>query len=211
MDVDDATPDEGTAAPDEETPQPANGAEPSGASALSPPILGPDPGGATAPDMRIDVPDRRDAAALAAVHVQSWREAYGHLLPERFYDEAVRKRRERGWAASLQRADVRERVRVAWVDGEVVGFALVGKAAPAEQEHARDLQLSAIYVLATHYGSGAGQALLDAVLGDRPAQLWVARDNPRARAFYARNGCRPDGAEQTDPDLEDLPEIRMVR
>ena len=57
----------------------------------------------------------------------------------------------------------------------------------------------------------AGQALLDAVLGEEPAQLWVAEANPRAIRFYERNGFRADGATLTDPAVEDLREIRMVR
>ena len=68
-----------------------------------------------------------------------------------------------------------------------------------------------LYVLREHHGSGAGQALLDAVLGEEPAQLWVAEANPRAIRFYERNGFRADGATLTDPAVEDLREIRMVR
>jgi hypothetical protein len=33
--------------------------------------------------------------------------------------------------------------------------------------------------------------LLDAAVGSAPAFLWVAVDNPRAHAFYARNGPEP--------------------
>ena len=40
--------------------------------------------------------------------------------------------------------------------------------------------------------------------------LWVARDNPRAIAFYARNRFVPDGTEQQDT-MFDIPIIRMVR
>lgn len=36
--------------------------------------------------------------------------------------------------------------------------------------------------------------------------------NPRARAFYAKHGFRPDGARHVfGPDLGHQPEIRMVR
>lgn len=48
-------------------------------------------------------------------------------------------------------------------------------------------------------------------MGDGPAQLWVARDNPRAYAFYRRNGFRPDGAEQVMPEAEGFVEVRLVR
>lgn len=62
--------------------------------------------------------------------------------------------------------------------------------------------------LADLHGTGAGQLLLDAVLGDSPALLWVAKDNPRARRFYARNGFAADGAEE---EAMGLTVVRMVR
>jgi hypothetical protein len=55
-----------------------------------------------------------------------------------------------------------------------------------------------------------GQQLFDRTVGDRGCFLWVARDNPRAIAFYARNGFARDGAEQHEP-MFDIPIIRMVR
>lgn len=56
----------------------------------------------------------------------------------------------------------------------------------------------------------SGQRLLDAAIGDRDAFLWVFRDNPRAPAFYVRNGFAPDGAERVEKFFGPV-EIRMVR
>lgn len=44
-------------------------------------------------DVRITPPTAGDAEQLALVHVQCWREAYGRLLPERFYGDEARERR----------------------------------------------------------------------------------------------------------------------
>ena len=74
----------------------------------------------------------------------------------------------------------------------------------------RELQLEAIYVLEGHHGTGVGQALVDAAIGDRPAYLWALDDNPRAHAFYRRNGFELDGAEQFD-ELWQVTEVRFVR
>jgi ribosomal protein S18 acetylase RimI-like enzyme len=75
----------------------------------------------------------------------------------------------------------------------------------------RDTELYSIYVETAHHVSGAAQALLDAVLGGAPAQLWVVADNARAQAFYHRNGFAPDGATQVEEHLANLADIRMVR
>lgn len=73
------------------------------------------------------------------------------------------------------------------------------------------MELWALYILSSHYGTGLGQALLDAAIGTAPATLWVAEDNPRARSFYARNGFTPDGTRNVDAAADDLAEIRMTR
>jgi GNAT superfamily N-acetyltransferase len=67
-----------------------------------------------------------------------------------------------------------------------------------------------INVRQAFWGTGVGQDLLDQAIGDRGCFLWVARDNPRAIAFYARNRFVPDGAERQDATF-DIPIIRMVR
>ena len=74
------------------------------------------------------------------------------------------------------------------------------------------LELRWIYTLERVHGSGAGQLLLDAVVGREAAYLWVLEDNPRAQAFYARNGFALDGAAKAMPqEWHRLPEVRMVR
>ena len=96
--------------------------------------------------------------------------------------------------------------------GHIIGFAFFGPSfGPEGQEFPRDRQLFSIYVTAPRHGAGVGQALLDATAGDAPAMLWVARDNPRAVAFYRRNGFEFDGAEQADPGAAGMAGARMVR
>ena len=88
-----------------------------------------------------------------------------------------------------------------------MGFA--GSLPPAE---GRDVaELWGIYLLKAHHGAGLGQKLLDAALGAEPAALWVAEDNPRAQAFYRRNGFAFTGARDTIDDWEGLAELRMAR
>lgn len=157
-------------------------------------------------------PRRDEASAIAHLHVATWKEAYSNLLPEDYFSEEYVAGRHRMWQHVLTHPRDDMIVRVAETDGEIGGFAWVG---PGEgingQEPPRERLLYAIYVLAAHYGTGIGQALLDETLGDHPAMLWVAKENPRATAFYLRNGFRFDGVEQVDPHAPLITDARMVR
>jgi GNAT superfamily N-acetyltransferase len=157
-------------------------------------------------------PRAEEASAIADIHVATWKEAYSELLPEDFFSEEYVAGRHRMWQHVLTHPRDDMTVRVAEADGEIVGFAWVG---PGEgingEEPPRDRLLYAIYVLAAHYGTGVGQALLNETLGDGPAMLWVAKENPRATAFYLRNGFRFDGVEQVDPHAPLITDARMVR
>jgi ribosomal protein S18 acetylase RimI-like enzyme len=160
--------------------------------------------------MTIEVRPARlaDAPGIARVHVSAWQEAYSHLVPaEDLAKQSVDQRTLR-WAEIIR--DGVTDVFVATDETGIVGWA--SASAGRGDMPPRDRELEGIYLLAGSYGSGAGQALLDAAIGDAAAFLWVAEDNPRAQAFYARNGFRPDGAEETHP-LAGTPvkAVRLVR
>lgn len=153
--------------------------------------------------VRRAVPD--DAQAFSACHLACWREAYENLWgPDRFaeFDPArLAARRRKEIEAGIADHFLAE------LDGEVIGIAIAG---PTREQHSlTDLELYAIYVRQGHQGSGVSDDLLDAALGDRPACLWVYRDNPRASAFYVHHDFIPDGEERLDS--EGILEIRMVR
>ncbi len=156
-----------------------------------------------------------DAAGIARVHVDSWRETYFGVLDTRHFSEDAFARRLDLWTRHLSQSPRRGRTAVAAQDGRIVGFALAADAAGPDAEHgfppARSLHLFAIYVLAAAHGTGIGQGLLDAVLGHKSAQLWVLRGNARAISFYSRNGFALDGAEYIDPDEPKVVGLRMVR
>jgi ribosomal protein S18 acetylase RimI-like enzyme len=160
----------------------------------------------------VRVPEPGDVAELAELHVTTWRETYSHLLPEGYFDEAFVEGRHRMWSRLTERPRADVVVRVAEQDGRIIGFAVVGQPIGPEVATApRDRHLYMLYVVASHHGGGAGQALLDAVLGDEPAMLWVAKENPRAIAFYRRNGFGFDGVEVQDPNAPSIVDARMVR
>ena len=149
-----------------------------------------------------------DAPAVARVNVASWRESYAHVVAPEVLAGMDVERAAAGWARMLEEHEATAAV-VAEQGGEVVGFAV---ARPSRDEPAvREVELWAIYVLAAAHGSGAAQQLLDAALAGAPASLWVWRDNPRAHAFYARNGFVPDGARRVHEPWGPAPIVRLVR
>ncbi len=152
-----------------------------------------------------------DAPALGALHMACWREAYaGHLSAE-FLARATPESSAERWVQTITRVteEGRDGPIVAEVDGALLGFAMGGA---ARVENApRETELYALYARASAHGTGLGQRLLDAAIGGRPAFLWVLDRNPRATAFYERNGFRFDGATEHLPDFENQLERRMVR
>lgn len=156
-----------------------------------------------------------DAENIARVHVDAWRQTYSGVLADRHFSEEVFSRRKQFWTGYLSLEPRPGRMVVAESGGATVGFARAGEARGPDAEHGfppvRSLQLFSIYLLAAAHGSGLGQSMLDAVLGDDPAQLWVLRGNHRATAFYERNGFTADGIVFADASEASLVELRMVR
>ena len=119
----------------------------------------------------------------------------------------VRRRAER-WRTTL--VDGGTAVRVACRGAEVIGWSSSGVGRDADRPE--DLELEGVYVLASAHGTGVGQALLDAAVGERPAYLWVAERNPRAHRFYRRNGFVPDGTRAVKPLAgHPVAVVRLVR
>src|SRR5688572_26851619 len=150
-----------------------------------------------------------DVAQMARVIVRSWQETYRGLMSDAVLDDpGLLAARERFWTAALTDERYRKnRVAVAERGGELVGVAMSGPPLDAEAAWAR--QLYVLYVYAADHGTGAGSALLEAVVDpEESVVLWVADPNPRAQAFYRKHGFAADGTTQVEGGVR---EIRMVR
>ncbi|MEO8262831.1 MAG: GNAT family N-acetyltransferase [Pseudolysinimonas sp.] len=156
-----------------------------------------------------------DAAGLARVHVDSWRETYADYVPESYFGEEVFEARSAMWTNYLALPKPHGTLTVVDRDGRIVGFSFSGPASGPEPElgidPARTLQLFSIYLLGAEQGAGIGTRLLRAAIGDQPAQLWVATKNTRAIDFYRHHGFATDGTEYVDANIAGLVELRMVR
>ncbi|MDQ3620511.1 MAG: GNAT family N-acetyltransferase [Actinomycetota bacterium] len=150
-----------------------------------------------------------DVAQMARLNVRSWQETYRGLISDAVLDDpGFPAARERFWTAAVTDERYREnRVAVAERDGELVGIAMSGP--PLDSGAAWARQLYVLYVHAADHGTGAGAALLEAVVDpEESVTLWVADPNPRAQAFYRKQGFVADGTAQVEGGVR---EIRMVR
>ncbi|UUL76194.1 GNAT family N-acetyltransferase [Pseudarthrobacter sp. Fe7] len=159
-------------------------------------------------ELRQATPD--DAGALVLMQTLAHEECYPHLLPPEFFRrrrESIPERVERRRAFL---AVDEPRILALDANNQVVGYADAG---PGREEDAPEpLELYSIYTLRRTYGTGLGAALVSAAVGPGPAYLWVLENNPRALAFYLKQGFRPDGKRNTlPPEWEALPEFRLVR
>ena len=130
---------------------------------------------------------------MAAVHVDTWRAAYRGIVPDDYLANLSREESARRWLDRLT-ADGRG-VFVAEGDRGVFGFA----SGSPRQAFSKGLEeyggvFETVYVLPEAQGSGAGRALVAAVVrylvgrGITSGLLWVFERNLAARGFYESLG-----------------------
>ena len=141
-----------------------------------------------------------DCAAVAEVHVRSWKESFAGIVPQIFLDKmSVEKRAkafEAGFAAPFYRMYVAE------TPGHgIVGFADFG--APRENIDAYDGELYAIYLLPEFQRKGVGERLfkrgVEFLKGRRSSSMYLlALEVSPYRAFYEKMGGQPVGKKQIE-------------
>lgn len=156
------------------------------------------------PPFRRARPD--DAAEIARVHVQTWRETYAGLLPTQRIDQQSEADRTRQWRELLGPGRRAPAVFVAIPDGRIEGFVSLGpQRSGALKERGFDAEVSALYLTRAVQGRGLGRLLMSAAAhhlldrGGRGLALWALSANRRAGGFYAAlGGVRV--AERSDRD-----------
>lgn len=132
-----------------------------------------------------------DAAAIAKVHVETWRDAYAGILPAEMLIGMSLRRHTGIWRALLLRRGARDGITVALVDNAIVGFGSAGLARGAWP--AGTGEVHTLYVLPDYQNIGLGRALLRALFdglrrrGMRSAVIWVVAENP-SQFFYETVG-----------------------
>ena len=129
-----------------------------------------------------------DAEALGRLHVRSWQVGYQEDFDSDFLAGLDASARVKWFKRVIGMATP---VLVADVDGDPVGFAMVGAARAGETDWG---EVFSIYVHPDSWGQGHGFHLLVAAEraladdGFDHGLLWVLDSNIRARRFYERQG-----------------------
>jgi L-amino acid N-acyltransferase YncA len=133
-----------------------------------------------------------DAAAIAKVHVDSWRTTYAGILPEEFLARLSYEQRERQWRSSLSNRS--EFIYVAYnAGGEITGCASGGSERSGDPIYRGELYT--VYLLEQYQRKGTGRQLISWVAerllqeGIASMLVWVLAENPSCR-FYKTLGAK---------------------
>jgi ribosomal protein S18 acetylase RimI-like enzyme len=145
-------------------------------------------------DVIIRAANVEDAAEIANVHINAWREAYKGIFPQDYLDDLPLsfKRRMKMWEKIITTKKSSTNVFVAESKASgVVGFCSVE--AGQEKGFLNFGEIKAIYLLEKFQKQGIGKKLLQSSLSFlksnkfEQAFCWVVENNP-TRKFYERNG-----------------------
>ncbi len=134
-----------------------------------------------------------DAAAVARVHVDSWRTTYRGIVPDEFLAGLSYAHRQAAWERHLAEPSASRCVYVAENDdGEVVGYANGGPERSGDPIYRGELY--AIYILEPWQHQGIGRALVVGIAcwlvdhGFGSMLVWVLAQNPSRRFYEALGG-----------------------
>ena len=151
-----------------------------------------------------------DAAAVAAVHRESWRTTYAGILPLDVIASHAGRSNEATWRRRLAVPPATGTTFVAEIDGRIVGFANGGDARHLLE--GIDAEIYALYALQGAQRRGVGRALVRECArhfvrhGHFGFYLWVLKAN-RARLFYEAMGGAEIGEKSERLGLHSFSEV----
>jgi GNAT superfamily N-acetyltransferase len=167
-------------------------------------------------DWSIVPADVTDAAALAELHIESWRNAYRSILPAQFLAGPIVEDRMSLWQTRMRdpRQDRRLVLKAVTASAAVLGFACV----LMDEKSEWGPRLDNLHVRPHLKGLGIGSALFRAshqwvtdVARHMSMHLWVLEENHAARGFYDHQGGSVQGRQLIEVVAGIfLPELRYV-
>jgi ribosomal protein S18 acetylase RimI-like enzyme len=138
-----------------------------------------------------------DAAAMARVHVDTWRTSYPGIVPAEHLANLSYERAQAGWLENLANPEGGTHAFVA--EGPSRQIVAIASCGPARDTlDSLDGELYVLYVLKAFQGMGYGRLLVKQAAEDLAGRgfhslvIWVLKENP-ARGFYERLGGRMAG------------------
>ncbi|MUV36641.1 putative N-acetyltransferase YuaI [Lentibacillus sp. JNUCC-1] len=141
-----------------------------------------------------------DAAAIADVHIRSWKNTYQELIDEQDLSNTTYENRKTLWETVLRVQKPNQCTLVIEQDGKIVGFVSGGPERTKRFKH--DCEIYTIYLLDAYQKQGLGTRLLKAFATEMKAfgfsslLVWILTQNPSSR-FYERYKAEPVGKEAT--------------
>lgn len=141
-----------------------------------------------------------DAAAIADIHVSSWKSTYTDLLEERDLSNITYENRRALWETVLRMQKEEQLTFVIHNEEKIVGFISGGPERTKKFNY--DSEIYTIYLLDDFQKLGLGTRLLKVFsegmknLGYHSLMVWILKQNPSSR-FYERYEAKPVGEEVT--------------
>ncbi len=153
-----------------------------------------------------------DYTAIAHLHAESWRHAYRGILSDHFLDYEVHRDRTELWQQRLESPAGNQRVIVATIDEQIMGFACIF----LDDDPLFGTLLDNLHVSLQRQRTGVGKLLMwegAHIIREEAAQqkmyLWVYESNTNARGMYERLGGQH--FETVEKENEDGTVARVCR
>ena len=135
-----------------------------------------------------------DAKVLSEIFRDSWRLAYGGIIPHQHLESIIARRGTKWWTSAVRS---RESLLVLSMAREVVGYATLGLSRTRGRIGKAEGEIYEIYLAPLNQGSGLGEHLFEGsrhaleLRGHAGLIVWSLADNEGALDFYWRRGGRP--------------------
>ncbi len=154
-----------------------------------------------------------DIEELSHVHVESWKEAYGHFLPEQVFDMVTPENRAERLKETIENSYSETAV---LTDGDrIIGSITAGACRDETCENTGELW--GMYLRPGYWRQGLGTMLVKWALkrlkekGYQRAALWVFEDSHGSRNFYEQLGFKEEGTVRSTKIDESIRVLRYSK